>query len=673
MRAEALVALAVLVGAACASTSSTPSPDVDGGAARASAASGYVRVIAPFPVSDAQGRAYVHPFIGGFDVPRPQFIDIDGDGDRDLFIQERSDELMFFENTGSATEPRFDWRTDRYADLSIGEWNRFIDLDGDGDQDLLAEAPYSYIRHHRNDGSAAQARFVPAVDSLRDVRGHPIFADRQNIPSIADIDCDGRLDLFLGRVDGTITRYTLAPGAGPPRFEFVTDRFEGIEIIGQVIGGSARHGANAMAFADADGDGDLDFFWGDYFEPGVLFVTNTGGCGNPSLRDPPRRLPGADSVTTSGYNMPVPLDADGDGDLDVFLGVLGGAFNPNRTSSDNFWYLERTDAGQLEVRTRRYVDGVDVGSESIPALADIDGDGDLDLLVGNKIDPSRLAPPQSARLYIFENRGTARSPAFQLADTLDLGRVFHYAPALGDLDGDGDLDLLLGTWNEGVHYYRNDGTRQQPRWVQDSAATAKLPRGGNATPALGDIDGDGDLDLFVGEASGEINFFRNTGDARRARFELVTETFNDIDVGRRSMPTLADIDGDGDMDLLVGAEDEGLRLWRNNGTRTDPSFVADSTFAIPLYAMAAPAFADLDGDGDLDLVAGGLSGGLMYWENRFQRVSAAPPRLCVGICFSRATGLRGALHTPRRAARTHRTPRIATLDTSIHLRAHLWR
>jgi hypothetical protein len=618
VRAEAAATVAVLLAAACASSSSTRSRDIEEAEAGAPAASGFVRRITPFPVSDARGSSYAQPFIGGFDVPRPQFIDIDGDGDHDLFIQERSDELMFFENLGSANETRFEWRTDRYADLSIGEWNRFVDLDGDGDFDLLAEAPYSYMRYYRNEGSAAEARFVVGADSLRDLHGQPVFADRQNIPSIADIDCDGRLDLFLGRVDGTITRYSLAL-SGEPRFEFVTDRFEGIEIIGQVMGGSARHGANAMAFADADGDGDLDFFWGDYFEPGVLFVANMGGCGNPSLRDPPRRLPGADSLTTSGFNMPVPLDADGDGDLDLFLGVLGGAFNPNRTAADNFWHLERANGGQLEVRTQRYVDGVDVGSESIPALADIDGDGDLDLVVGNKIDPARLAPPQSARLYIFENRGTSRAPAFQLSDTLDLALAFHYAPAVGDLDGDGKPELLLGTWNEGVHYYRNQGTRQKPSWVQDSAATVKLPRGGNATPVLGDIDGDGDLDLFVGEASGEINFYRNAGDARGARFELVTETLNEIDVGRRSIPTLADIDGDGDLDLLVGAEDEGLRLWRNVGTRTDARFVADTTFSIPLHAMAAPAFADFDGDGDLDLVAGGLSGGLVYWENRFQR------------------------------------------------------
>jgi hypothetical protein len=559
-------------------------------------------------VRDASGVAYDHPFLGGFDVPRPQFVDVDGDGDLDLFVQERSNELMFFENIGTAESPRFVWRADKYQNLDIGEWSRFADLDGDGDLDLLAEQPYSYIRYFRNTGSATDPRFTAAVDSVRDAEGRAIFADRQNIPNVADIDCDRLPDLFLGRVDGTITRYELVAGTEEiPRFRFLTDRFEGIEIIGQI---GSMHGANAMYFADIDDDGDSDFFWGDFFEPGVLFVRNVGSCPAPNLRgDPQPLIPSGDTLSTSGYNVPVLGDIDGDGDLDLFVGVLGGAFNPQRTAADNFLFYEREANGDLAFRSKRYLSGIDVGSESAPALADVDGDGDLDLIVGNKIDPAVL---DRGRLYLFRNIGTATAPEFRLTDTLDVATSYHLAPAFADLDGDGDLDVLLGTWNDGVLVLWNEGTRTEPRFVRRDSLIVRITRGSHTTPAVGDLDGDGDLDLIIGESSGALNYYRNDGTRAAPRFTLVSDEFEGINVGRRSAPVLHDVDGDGDLDLLIGREQGGVVLYRNEGTPAAARFVWDTSFTLPLHHMSAPAFGDLDGDGSAEIVAGGLSGGLIY-------------------------------------------------------------
>src|SRR5690606_36641286 len=163
------------------------------------------------------------------------------------------------------------------------------------------------------------------------------------------------------RVDGTITRYEQTQDdRAQQRFQFLTDRFEGIEIVGQLVG-SARHGANSMFFANPDGDGDLDLYWGDFFEPGVLFIENTGTCHNPALRiTPVPLLADGDTIKTSGYNAPYLADIDGDGRHDLFLGVLGGAFNPNRTSADNFHYYAQQADGSLTLRSRRFLDGIDV-------------------------------------------------------------------------------------------------------------------------------------------------------------------------------------------------------------------------------------------------------------------------------------------------------------------------
>ena len=572
------------------------------GAVGAAPEVGWQRVVTPFEVVDSTGRAYEHPFLGGFDVPRPQLIDIDADKDPDLFVQERSNQLMFLENVGDASNASFVWRTDRFRGLDISEWYRFVDMDQDGDQDLLAEEPFSYIRFYRNVGSPAEPRFELAVDTLRTVGGEPLLSDRQNIPNATDIDCDGLTDLFVGRLAGTVTRYEAVEArADEPRFRLVSERFGDIEIVANLVG--TRHGANTMDFADYDGDGDVDLFWGDFFEAGLLLLENTGTCQNPEITNDPVPFPPDDPVQTTGYNAPTVADLNADGRPDMLIGVLGGAYNPTLSARANLYHLRHTADG-FDVVTRRYLEQMDVGSESSPTFLDDDGDGDLDLLVGAKIDPT---VPGTGRVYRFENIGTVERPALRWAGALSMSGSYHYAPEGGDLDGDGDVDLLLGTWNDEVLFYANTGGGE--RWRLEAEPLVELTRGSHSTPALGDVDGDSDLDLFVGESSGAVNFFRNVGSPAEAEFELVSDTWNDLDFGRRSHPELVDLDEDGDPDLVVGNEDGDLTYFANDGGR-----FSEIEEPLPTWPFAAPAFVDLDGDGVLELVVGGLSGGLAFFR-----------------------------------------------------------
>ncbi|MEN8143632.1 MAG: FG-GAP-like repeat-containing protein [Gemmatimonadota bacterium] len=607
--AFAAAVAAVLSG--CAATTAQ-APSVSDSGLRRSSELALTRDVHAITVADETGTAYPFAWLGGLNLPRPQAVDIDGDGDLDLFAQEASDQLMFFENIGSPEGGGLQWRTDSFQNLSVGEWYRFADMDGDGDLDLLAEQPFSFVRYYRNEGTSQEPRFALATDTLRDVAGQPIFSDRQNIPNVTDIDCDGLLDLFIGRLTGTVSRYEEVNRDADeiPRFRLVTERFQNIEIVAQI---GSLHGANTLALEDIDDDGDMDIFWGDFFEPGLLLLENGGSCQSPAFDGQPQKFPPNDPLSTSGYNAPSFGDADGDGDLDMLVGVLGGAFNPNLTTVDNLLVFEQTEPGVFEQTTGQLLRSLDVGSESAPVLTDLDGDGDLDLLVSNKIDPGNL---ESGFIYHFENIGSAGTPSFRLLGKLaPFEGSFHPVPAFGDLDGDGDLDAMVGSWRKGVRFYRNAGTAAAAEFVLDSALSVELTRGSNSVPALADIDGDGDLDLFAGESSGDLNFWRNTGAPEAPQFTLESDKYEGMDAGRRSFPALVDLDGDGDLDLALGSEKSGIVYYRNDGDENTPVWVRDESFAPAVPSFAAPAFADIDADGDLDFLSGGIGGGVMFWRN----------------------------------------------------------
>ena len=563
----------------------------------------------PFRVVDTASRVLELSFLGGFNLPRPQLADLDGDGDLDLTIQEYSGRMLELAREGDDADslPRWTLTSWRHGGLDVGEWSRLVDLNGDRLIDLFAELPYSYFRFFANRGSPGRPIYQAVPDSLRDTEGRAIFSDRQNIPQIVDVDCDRRVDLLIGRITGIILHYELVDPAAPvPVFRLITDRFQDLEII---TGQGSMHGANTMAFADPDGDGDLDLFWGDFFEAGLLLFENTGSCNQPHLRKDPVRFPPEDPVVTSGYNAPAFGDLDRDGRLDLIVGVLGGSYDPIRTSVQNLHYFSRTPTGGYRRRTAQLIPMIDVGSESIPAAADLDGDGDLDFLLANKIDPVER---RTARIFWYENTGRKGAPELTMRGALPITGKYHWAPAFGDLDGDGRPDLLLGSFGASLAWHRLEPGRP-PRFTLVDSALVTITRGSNTTPTLGDTDGDGDLDLFIGEASGGLNFYRNEGTREAPRFTLVSEQYDSIDVGRRSAPFLTDLDQDGDLDLLIGSDDAGVVLYRNIGTPTQPRFERDEAFRLDLPPSTAPMTADLDGDGRLELITGTAGGGALYF------------------------------------------------------------
>ena len=250
-----------------------------------------------------------------------------------------------------------------------------------------------------------------------------------------------------------------------------------------------------------------------------------------------------------------------------------------------------------------------------PALADLDGDDDYDLIAGN----------QDGDFFYFENTGSPTTPAFadpqtNLFNLINVGRVS--APALADLDGDDDYDLIAGNQDGNFVYFENTGSPTTPAFADPQTNLFNLINVGGATaPALADLDDDGNLDLIAGNQDANFFYFENTGspiapsfaDPQTNHFGLTSLPY------REATLTLADLDGDGDYDLIAGEYGGDFFYFENIGTPINAVFADPQTNLFGLARITAGsshlASVDLDGDRDYDLIAGDLNGNFVYFEN----------------------------------------------------------
>jgi hypothetical protein len=225
------------------------------------------------------------------------------------------------------------------------------------------------------------------------------------------------------------------------------------------------------------------------------------------------------------------------------------------------------------------------------ALGDVDGDGDLDVVAGNYNG-------QANRLYL--NNGTADPFGGVTGTDITADASETYAIALGDVDGDGDLDVVAGNYDQANRLYLNNGTADPFSGVSGTDVTADA--GLTFAIALGDVDGDGDLDVVAGN-NGEANrLYLNNGTADP--FNGVSGSDLTADVDPTFALALGDVDGDGDLDVVAGNVWQPNRLYLNNGTPTPFEGVTGTDITAETHATTALALGDVDGDGDLDAVAG---------------------------------------------------------------------
>lgn len=342
-----------------------------------------------------------------------------------------------------------------------------------------------------------------------------------------------------------------------------------------------------VSWIDFDGDGDQDLFVANGYDvSGEVAVPQANWLfenrdGRFVLAD--TRL-SQDSGFSSGSAW---ADFDNDGDVDVFV--------PNQRNQPNFLY--RNDGNGVFVPINGPVtEGRRLSFSG--TWADFDNDGLVDLFVSNG------GLSGADRNEMFRNRGGGLfEPLLDIAPVADSAQTSGAAAV--DVDDDGDVDLFVPGSGRASALYRNEGDWRFTR-LTDVAMVAEEPLiSGSQGTVWGDYDNDGDFDVYMGFVIGERDrIYRNDGGGR---FTWISDAGPGLDGAYSVQPLWADLDNDADLDLVVATWGSPALVYLNDGAGAFRRTVLGDLGRVDSFGSSVAA-ADVDADGDLDLVIG-------HWPN----------------------------------------------------------
>ncbi|MDC0235177.1 VCBS repeat-containing protein, partial [Candidatus Marinimicrobia bacterium] len=540
------------------------------------------------------------------DVNSVYAIDVDSDGDMDvLSASGQDDKIAWYENNGSQSFTAHNITTSAYRASDVYA----MDVDGDGDIDVLSADAQKIAWYENNGSESFTARTIATLSGGIAVKA-------------IDLDTDGDIDVISGQNNSTGLIWYENNGSESFTAHTIT----------------ASHATSVYA-ADMDNDGDIDVVRGDMnnSDGGVFWYNNNGSesftehtisttyvygesvyardmdkDGDIDVLSAGRSVPpghvawyennGSQSFTTHAITIShspheaYPIDVDSDGDVDVVAAIYVGDQAPS--AADVVWYENTMDIGMIGSWTAADIATSADGATSV-FTADMDNDGDMDIVSASYNDDA---------IAWYENDGAA-NPSWTAAD-IATSADQAYSVFAADMDNDGDMDIVSASYNDdAIAWYENDGAAD-PSWTAADIATSA---NGAIAVFAADMDNDGDMDIVSASMNDDaIAWYENDGAANPSW--TAADIATNID-GAYSVYA-ADMDNDGDMDIISGAFTGKTIDWFENDGAADPSWTAanikpeaDGKRITSVYA------ADMDNDGDMDIVFASSNDVIAWYEN----------------------------------------------------------
>lgn len=608
------------------------------------------------------GNQLKNAWSGGLNAPQFCEADFNGDGSMDLLVYDKDGnrKQVFIHINGA----NYLYQPEYSKDLpAINSWVVMNDYNCDGIQDFITHGTgspklfqgfyedgrlkfsldHEVIYYESSSGFALNLYSVsshrPIMEDVNgdgdlDVISFDVLLARlvyyENQRNELDIPCDS---IYFERKDRCWGN-TYDTGIGIITGD--TCDFKFARVLDEVnIATTAHPGGTVIALFDEGSDGAYEIIMGDATFANMRYFTNNGSPEVANLIDQDESFPDYDiPVAIDFFPAPYVLDIDKDGDKDLIAAPFK---NGSIENSMNVWLYENNGAASDPFRLQKedFLVGemLDVGELAAPALFDYNDDGLMDLVVGNG-GLYQGGGVYDFTLTLLENTGSATTPSFTIVDEnyldFDVLGVDDLAPAFGDIDNDGDKDLICGEKGGKLIVMDNvDGVLSNPRFLKDNL-DADIDIGQSSSPTLFDFNGDDRIDLILGRRDGTLTYYENTGNGNSIEFTWRTDTLGSVvshpsnSILKYSNAVLGDFDEDGQTDMLLAGADSRIKFYSNIGTDFNTVFNLDSDDFLETEQTKAGiivnprvriAHGDISDDDQVEIFLG-LNGGGMHLFSR---------------------------------------------------------